>query len=234
MLHVDETGSTNDDLLDAALAGDVPPRTALVTAHQTAGRGRLDRRWDAPPGSNLLVTLSVEAAATAPTQLMQRVGLAIVDGLETLVGAEVPGLGLKWPNDVMLDDRKLAGVLAQARLGSDGLVVVVGFGMNVAWAPDGAACVRAAVSGLRDLDRAVLLAAILASFDRTATDIGQRYRARLVTLGQRVRVELPGGRMCEGRATDVHDDGRLEVVDDLGVPHRFDVGDVVHLRPATG
>lgn len=254
VLHVDETGSTNDDLLNAARAMQIPPRTALVAAHQTAGRGRLDRRWDAPPGSNLLVTLFLGSMAPGltPATLMQRVGVAIVDGVEHLVGGRVDELGLKWPNDVMFADRKLAGVLAQARSGTDGLVMVVGCGVNVGWAPDGAASVQVDVTGGSEIGCAEMLASMLAAFDRSGDgdrdrdragdgdgdgdrdgDGGhaERYRSRLLTLGRRVRVELPGDRECVGRATAVGDDGRLEVTDPAGTTHRFDVGDVVHLRP---
>ena len=239
------TGSTNVDLLDAADRGVVADRTALVTGHQTAGRGRLDRRWDAPPDSNLLVSLLLSSTPT-PGLLTQSVGLAAVRGLERLAGEAAGGdahaaggLGLKWPNDVLVGDRKLAGVLAQRSPASG--AVVVGIGLNVGWAPEGAATVR---DDLRcDVGAADVLAALLGALDelvpppgagRAVDDEARRlaYRARLVTLGRRVRAELPGGGSLVGTAHDVDATGRLVVVDDGGDRHVLDAGDVVHLRPA--
>ena len=129
---------------------------------------------------------------------------------------------LKWPNDLLLDGRKLAGVLAQSG-GQGPAYVVVGIGLNVGWAPEGAA-------HLGDgLDPATVLDAMLAAYDRLPADITELYRASLATIGQSVRVELPGSAVF-GRALDVMPDGRLVVLDDCGITHRFDTGDVVHLR----
>ena len=125
------------------------------------------------------------------------------------------------PNDIVVEDRKLAGVLAQR--GTDGSVVV-GVGLNLKWAPDGAARVGDSV------EPAAILAALLGSFDALPTDIHDRYRRALVTLGQHVRVELPTGQLS-GMAIDVEHDGRLVVLDECAVSHRIDVGDIVHLRP---
>src|SRR6056297_227208 len=109
--HVPETGSTNTDLLEAAERGDAGDRTVLRADHQTAGRGRLDRRWDAPPGANLLVSIAFVPVPATPAEATQRVGLAAV----AAVRAHLPGatVGLKWPNDVLLDGAKLGGILAQ-------------------------------------------------------------------------------------------------------------------------
>lgn len=218
---VDETGSTNTDLLAACDAG-APDRTVLATEHQTAGRGRLDRRWDAPPGANLLVSLLFRDVPDDPGELTRRVGLAAVRAVEEVrPGAEA---ALKWPNDVLLGGRKLAGILAQRS--ADG-PVVVGLGLNVGWAPDGAA----RLDGCQRPDE--VLAHLLTAFDELPADVHDAYRAALDTLGAAVRVELPGGSI-EGRAVDVERDGRLLVVDACAITHRVDVGDVVHLRPADG
>lgn len=218
---VPETGSTNADLLRAAAEG-APDRTVLAARHQTAGRGRLDRRWEAPPGANLLVSLLFTASASAdPHELVQRVALAAVDACRSVAGVEVR---LKWPNDLLLDGRKLAGVLAQATTVDGRLVVVVGIGVNVRWAPPDAAMLGEQHDPLR------LLAALLAAFDELPDDASGRYREQLATLGTAVRVHLPDGEV-EGRAIDVESDGRLVVLDGCGITHRFAVGDVVHLRP---
>jgi BirA family biotin operon repressor/biotin-[acetyl-CoA-carboxylase] ligase len=215
--HVDETGSTNADLLAAAVAG-APDRSVLVAAHQTAGRGRLDRRWDAPPGANLLVSLLFRDVPEVPGALLRRVGVATVDACRVVAAVDAV---LKWPNDVLVADRKLAGILAER--GVDGCVVV-GLGLNVGWAPDGGTCL-----GGRTTPREVL-DALLAAYDGIGDDVEHAYRDRLSTVGRRVHVTLPRGSI-DGTAVDVEPDGRLVVVDSSGVTHRLDVGDVVHVRP---
>jgi BirA family transcriptional regulator, biotin operon repressor / biotin---[acetyl-CoA-carboxylase] ligase len=215
---VDETGSTNADLLAAAAAG-AADRSVLMARHQTAGRGRLDRRWIAPPGSNLLVSLLFRDVPQHPHQLTERVALAAAEACREIAGVSPM---LKWPNDLLLDGGKLAGVLAQSG-GSGPTHVVVGIGLNVKWAPDDA-------TKLGDqYDPRVVLDAMLAAYDQLPVDITALYRASLATIGQSVRVELAGSAVF-GRALDVLPDGRLVVLDDCGITHRFDTGDVVHLR----
>ena len=214
MRHVAETGSTNADLIADGEAAD---RTVLMTDHQTAGRGRLDRRWDAPPGTNLLVSIMFRAVPSDPGELTRRIGLAVVAAVRETIGVAAE---LKWPNDVLLGGRKLAGILAQ-RAG-DGSVVV-GFGVNVGWAPDGAADLGGVTTP------AQLLRATLVAFDALPADVSSAYRDALGTLGRRVRIELPEGEIV-GTAIDVEADGRLVVLDECAITHRVSVGDVVHLR----
>lgn len=217
MREVIETGSTNRDLLENYL--ELPDRSVLRTDHQTAGRGRLDRAWEAPAGSNLLVSLLFRVVPVDPGELMRRVALAAVDAVREVSGAEPV---LKWPNDVLLDGDKLAGLLAQR---ADDGSVVVGIGLNLGWAPEGAAKLGARISP------AQALAALLESYDSLPIDIAAEYRDRLATLGKRVRVELPSGAVV-GTAVDVEADGRLVVVDEFAITHRLSIGDVVHLRSA--
>jgi BirA family biotin operon repressor/biotin-[acetyl-CoA-carboxylase] ligase len=218
--RVPVTGSTNADLLAAAALG-APDRAVLVTDHQTAGRGRLGRTWDAPPGANLLVSILFREVPEPPVALTHRVGLAAIDAVHRVSGTAAT---LKWPNDVLVHGRKLAGILAQRA--PDG-PVVVGIGLNVGWAPEGSARIGGSVSPAAVLD------ALLAAYDALPADVADRYRAALSTLGAAVRVELPSGAV-EGRAIDVEADGRLVVLDACAVTHRIAVGDVVHLRPASG
>jgi BirA family biotin operon repressor/biotin-[acetyl-CoA-carboxylase] ligase len=216
IMIVDETGSTNTDLLAAAASG-AADRSVLMARHQTSGKGRLDRRWEAPPGTNLLVSLLFRDVPEHPHELTQRVALAASQACSDVAGVSPV---LKWPNDLLLAGRKLAGVLAQA---SAGEYVVVGIGLNVGWAPEGAA-------RLGDgYDPAEVLDAMLVAYDQLPKDITDRYRASLATIGQSVRVELSGSEIV-GRALDVLPDGRLVVLDDCGITHRFDTGDVVHVR----
>jgi BirA family biotin operon repressor/biotin-[acetyl-CoA-carboxylase] ligase len=227
--HVAETGSTNTDLIEQVLAGAASNRTVLATDHQTAGRGRLDRRWDAPPGANLLVSMVVAPIPVVPAEVTHRIGLAAVAAVRREVDPDVAAtVGLKWPNDVLLGERKLAGILAQRVPGRD--AVVVGMGLNVGWAPDGAAAVGPHASDGRASPARVLLA-VLEELDALPSDIAGPYRDALVTLGRRVRVELPGvADALDARAVDVDDTGRLVVVDADGVRRHLDVGDVVHVR----
>lgn len=214
--HVAVTGSTNTDLLDTAF--DRPDRSVLATGHQTAGRGRLDRRWDAPPDANLLVSILSHVVPEHPGELTRRMALAACDAV-----AEVAGVAasLKWPNDILVGDAKLAGILAQRHASGP---VVVGMGLNVRWAPEGAARLGDGVEPADVLD------ALLSAYDRLPADVNARYRERLVTVGRAVRVHRPGGEVLEGRAVDVEPDGRLVVIDACGVTHRFDAADVVHVR----
>jgi BirA family biotin operon repressor/biotin-[acetyl-CoA-carboxylase] ligase len=220
--RVTETGSTNADLLADAAAR--PDRSVLVAEHQTAGRGRLDRRWEAPAGANLLVSILFHDVPRQPSELTRRVALAAADACRELAGIDV---ALKWPNDLLVGEAKLAGILAERN--ADGSVVV-GMGLNVGWAPPGAA--RLATSETDpSLTPDVVLAAFLAAYDALPADCHERYRAALGTLRRRVRVELPAG-FLEGTAVDVEPDGRLVVVDTCAVTHRLAAGDVIHLRPA--
>ena len=154
-----------------------------------------------------------------PHQLTQRVALAAAQACREIAGVSPT---LKWPNDLLFGGRKLAGVLAQSG-GSGPQYVVVGIGLNVGWAPDDAAMLGAG------LDPVEVLNAMLAAYDRLPADITDAYRAELGTIGQSVRVELPRSTVV-GRALDVLPDGRLVVLDECGITHRVDTGDVVHLR----
>ena len=242
-----ETGSTNADLLAEVERGGGVDRTVLITDHQTAGRGRLDRRWDAPPGSNLLMSILFTDPPAVPAVLTQMVGIAAVEAVASLLAErsatssrasspdEAAGRdrvpGLKWPNDVLLGERKLAGVLAQrASTGA----VVVGCGLNVGWAPEGAASLHADLGV--DVEPRRVADGMLRAIDAMSdSDVSSRYRRNLTTIGRRVRVELPGDRLLVGTAVDVDAGGRLVVEEDAGdggVRHVLDAGDVVHLRPA--
>jgi BirA family biotin operon repressor/biotin-[acetyl-CoA-carboxylase] ligase len=216
--HVAETGSTNADLVAAAERG-APDRTVRFADHQTAGRGRLDRVWTAPAGSNLLVSILFREVPDDPGELTRRIGLAAVEAAHRIADAHAV---LKWPNDVLMDDAKLAGILAQRS--GDGSVVI-GMGMNVGWAPDGAARLG---DGLAP---AAVLRAVLVAYDGLPDDIDQRYREALDTLGRRVRLDLPAGELL-GTAVDVEPDGRLVVLDECAITHRVSVGDIIHLRRA--
>lgn len=237
-----ETDSTNRQLLDRARAG-APEGVVLVADHQTGGRGRMGRTWEAPPGASLLV--SVLFRPDLPLGRVHLVtiaaGLAAADACEAVCGARP---SLKWPNDLVVEEpagtRKLAGLLAESVVGDDRLdALVVGMGLNVNWPaerlPEGAVALNTLVG--HDVDRMLLLEAWLERLDARyralPNDDGlDDYRRRCSTLGRAVRVELGDGDV-EGEAVDVTAEGHLVV--ETGAGRRtFAVGDVVHLRPVQG
>ena len=207
----DELDSTNRYLLDEARAG-APEFVVAVADHQTAGRGRLGRTWEAPPGAALLCSVLLRPSL-APERLHLVTAAVALAARDALDGRP----DIKWPNDLLVDGRKLAGVLAEADLPA----VVVGIGINVTWAPPGAACVG------EDADREAVLARFLEALDALYgrwDEVSARYRTECATVGRLVRVELMGATF-EGEAQGITDDGHL-VVDGRVIA----AGDVIHLR----
>jgi len=236
-MWVAETGSTNADLAAAARDG-AAHGAVLVADHQTAGRGRLDRTWVAPPNSALLCSILVRGRPGAmPQGALWCVGLAAQTAVLEVAGVEAE---LKWPNDLMVWERKLAGILAEVvEAATEAPAVVVGIGVNVGWPsppPEVAArAVTLAELTGRSIERADLLRALLGALrpllDLWSSDVAallDAYRARLATLGRSVRVAMPD-RQLSGVAVDVTDDGALVV--QVGCERCVvAAGDVVHLR----
>ncbi len=218
--HFDTIDSTNTWVMARAREG-ASEGLVAVADHQTAGRGRLGRTWEAPAGANLLMTVLLRPSTSESSHLaLAAVALAGRDAALTVAGV---ACGLKWPNDLMVGDgfdAKLAGILAE----TDGAgAVAVGIGMNVAWAPPGAARLGEGVT--RDAVVDALLGSLGTWLDTGWTAVAAAYREACVTIGRRVRVELTDGEVFEGMAADVDDAGRL-LVDDRTI----EVGDIVHLR----
>lgn len=201
IVHLGAVASTQE------VARDLPAGTAVVAEFQSAGRGRLDRRWEVPWGTALLATFVLPPRPLA----LFCAGVA---------AAEACGLRvrLKWPNDLLLDGHKVAGLLAEQR----GDRCLVGIGINLAWSPPGGAHLGVA--------REELLPHLVGSLERwwpcDEGEVLDAWRERSETLGRRVRVELPN-QTVEGVAEALDADGAL-VVDG----RRVVAGDVVHLRAA--
>jgi BirA family biotin operon repressor/biotin-[acetyl-CoA-carboxylase] ligase len=219
--------STNRYALDAARSG-APDRLVVVADEQTAGRGRLGRTWEAPPGSSLLVSVLLRGLGD-PARAVMATAVALAAAVEEEAGVAV---GLKWPNDLVVGDRKLAGVLAE----TEGDVVVVGAGCNVDWdsfppelADSATAC---NLEAGRTIDRDALLERFLDRLGAALADgdLLDAYRSRLVTVGRRVRVQPVRGDDLVGTAVALTDDGALVVRDDQGVEHTVVAADVHHLR----
>jgi BirA family biotin operon repressor/biotin-[acetyl-CoA-carboxylase] ligase len=224
---VKETGSTNSDLLEEAAAGG-PDGIVLVTDHQTAGRGRLDRTWEAHPQDGLLVSVLLRPSGLPAERrglVASAVGLAARQACREVAGLEPD---LKWPNDLLsAGGAKLAGILAVSVADT----VVVGMGLNVHGGPPGSAFLDDLAG--RRVSRARLLEAWLRDLDRRVTDwpaVAAAYRAECATVGRRVSVELSEGRLLEGTAEGVDDLGRLLVRADGGETTALSVGDVTHVR----
>ncbi len=240
------TGSTNDDLAAESPAEPLRPRV-LIADEQTAGRGRLDRRWEMEPGGGLMISFFVPWTSQESLHLVPiALGVAMVSAIE----ATGRPASLKWPNDIVvpsswpgpLASKKLGGMLSSSVMSSGSLAgVVAGLGCNVNWPPVGFAELPDAVA-LAHLDGQPVTTNLLAGelirqFDvelagvasRGSGSLLERYRNRCDTIGQQVRVES-AGKVIVGRATDIDPTGALL----LEVAHRhkrIDVGDVVHLRP---
>ncbi|MGH3280650.1 MAG: biotin--[acetyl-CoA-carboxylase] ligase [Trebonia sp.] len=263
---VASTGSTNADLL-ARVGVDpaAPEGQVLVAEEQTAGRGRLGRTWTSVPGAALTFSVLLRPATVPASRrgwLPLLAGVAVASAVRSVTTAgsggdrgggdgsvgrvDVVSAVLKWPNDVLVGDRKLAGILAEQS--PDGSAVVVGVGLNVATpagvlpvSPTGLPATSLLVEGA-PVARESLLLEVLRQFERlyapfradpdpVRTGLLDAYRSLCATLGRTVRVELPVGRFVTGIATGIDPDGRLLVTDHAGNrPLAVSAGDVIHVR----
>ncbi|HKN95606.1 MAG TPA: biotin--[acetyl-CoA-carboxylase] ligase [Pseudonocardiaceae bacterium] len=242
---VPRADSTNASLV-AAAAGGAVDRTVLIAEEQTAGQGRRSRTWVSPAGTGLYLSVLLRPPVPAArfSWLTLLAGLALV---RTAREAGVEAV-LKWPNDLLLgpDRRKGAGILAEVTQGA----VVLGIGLNVRPLPDDVplgpgrlAPTSLAEAGAGDVDLTDVAVRVLteladledtwraAGGDPAAGGIHEEYTGCCATIGQRVRVELPGGTVT-GTAAGVDPSGALLLRTDDGAEQLISAGDVVHLRPA--
>jgi BirA family biotin operon repressor/biotin-[acetyl-CoA-carboxylase] ligase len=198
VIRLESVTSTQD------VARPLPLGSIVIAEHQTAGRGRLDRRWESPPGTALLVSFVMR-----PNPVLS---LAAGVAAAQACGGEVR---LKWPNDLLLNGAKLGGILVEVTPAT----AICGIGVNLSWAPPGAAKL--------DQDRDALLDRLRVELERWASAdreaVLHRWRELSDTIGRRVRVEL-AGKTIEGTAQDIGPGGEL-IVD--GTPVTF--GSVTHL-----
>jgi BirA family biotin operon repressor/biotin-[acetyl-CoA-carboxylase] ligase len=254
---VESTGSTNADVARILLErGPGDPRTpvVLIAGHQSAGRGRRDRTWEAPPGASLLMTIGLSVAEVAPERwslINAALALAAVDA--------APSLRIKWPNDLVAPgaglrgaDLKVAGLLSEIHpaVSGAGPWLVAGLGMNLNWTEMPAALATTATSLDIVLGGAVdpemLVTDLLVSLDSRWLGLIERptpateelldaYRSRSATIGRQVSVELDatsgGDALLVGTAVDIDATGALVVESAKGSRRTVTVGDVVHLRP---
>jgi BirA family biotin operon repressor/biotin-[acetyl-CoA-carboxylase] ligase len=242
---VPETGSTNADLAARARQGETPG-TLLITDYQSAGRGRQGRTWTAPPGSGVAMSILVRPNGIDPprwTWLSLLAGLAVADGVRRV--ANLPAV-LKWPNDVLIADRKVCGILSERVDTTQGPACVVGIGLNVGLdneqlpVPSATSLAIAAreLGGMLP-SRTAVIATVLAAFEllygrweaQAGNDasLAASYASRCDTIGRQVRVVLTGQHSVEGIADRIDADGRL-VVRTASGSAAYGAGDVVHLE----
>ncbi|MEE1619995.1 biotin--[acetyl-CoA-carboxylase] ligase [Zafaria sp. Z1313] len=250
---VAETGSTNADLAAAAGSepGAWPDLSVLASDFQSTGRGRLERGWSAPPRSSLAVSVLFRPSlggAPLPAESYGWLSMLCALGLAEAIG-DCTGLDarVKWPNDVLVGGRKVAGILAQLVPAGPLPAVVVGAGVNVLLTADelpvptatslaleGATAGTTAVLTAYLRTTARLYRGFLSDGADPAAGLRDAVAARMATLGAAVRAELPGGVVLEGTADSLEDDGGLGLALAGGGREVVRAGDVVHLRRADG
>jgi BirA family transcriptional regulator, biotin operon repressor / biotin---[acetyl-CoA-carboxylase] ligase len=243
---VDSTPSTNAALVQRA-ASHGRSGLVLLAEHQTAGRGRLDRSWVAPPRAGLIMSMLVRPYDVPVSRwpwIALLTGLAVGAALRSTAGVAA---ALKWPNDVVIGERKVAGILVErVETGQHPPAAVIGVGLNVSLTQAElpvAAATSLVLEGAETTDRSVLARAILRTLEgllgdwqRCGGDAERGLLAAYVqacsTLGRHVLVALPGGESVTGEAVGIDASGRLVVSTGDGT-RLFGAGDVVHLRPLT-
>lgn len=236
------------DSTNLAVLADPTPGRVVVAEHQSAGQGRRGRAWTAPPDTSLAITVAVSAPPPGLIGWVPLVaGLAVVRALSS--SRYAVSAGLKWPNDVLVLEgttwRKVCGVLAQVAPAAHAAqaVVVLGAGVNIDQSRDqlpvptatswrlarGGAVLPDGTRQAWVVDYLAHLAQLLDTLRQDPDQVRAAYRACCRTLGQQVRVDLPGETSVSGVATGIDDSGAL-VVEGRHGTSRHHAGDVVHLR----
>jgi BirA family transcriptional regulator, biotin operon repressor / biotin---[acetyl-CoA-carboxylase] ligase len=247
-----ETGSTNADAAAAAHAGE-PEGFVVVAEQQSAGRGRRDRQWVSPPRAGLTLSVVLRPGVAVPERgwvavpnraygwLPLLAGVALLEAVQQVAAVDA---ALKWPNDLLVDDAKCAGILAE--VADD--AVVLGLGLNVTTRPEelppttGLPATSLQIAGARSTDRDPLLRALLRGLarwyegwrevggDAELCGLLAAYRRGCATIGREVRVLVPAGPDLAGVATIVDLDGRLVIRSADGAENIVSAGDVLHVR----
>ncbi len=241
IIHYDRVTSTNDLVREWAENGE-PEGLVIAAEEQTAGRGRLGRQWIGPRGTSLQfsVLLRPPLAAAQTARLTPLAALALAATLREELGLRP---GLKWPNDVLLNEKKCAGILVETSFEADRLsYAVLGVGLNVNYSMREFADLAPFATTLldelgREVNRDALERAIIKSLDAhyarllAGDDVFSEWRSQLTTLGRYVRVVTPNG-IEEGLAEDIAPDGAL-VLRQEGRTLRLYAGDVTLAREST-
>ncbi|MEX1193897.1 MAG: biotin--[acetyl-CoA-carboxylase] ligase [Dehalococcoidia bacterium] len=222
------TGSTMDDARRLAEEG-APHGSIVIADEQTAGRGRFARHWVSPSGTNLYLTLLVRPEVARLRTLSMVAPLAVCRAVKAVTGLAPM---IKWPNDVQIGGRKLSGILIESELsGAEVNYALIGIGLNVNDPIADREIAEIATSLAReigrDLSREAVLAALLNEFEALyeSADVYARWRERVITLGQDVRVTFRAD-VYEGLAEDVDADGSLVLRLHDGSLMTFEAGEV--------
>lgn len=232
----DASPSTNALVAERARAGE-QEGLVVVTEHQTAGRGRLDRVWEVPARSSL--TFSVLLRPDVPAQDWPWLPLLTGYAVQAALADRLPDIALKWPNDVLVEERKVAGILVERVDTPQGPAAVVGIGINVSQTLEELPVALATSVELETgepVDRTGLLDQVLGSLhglqglllDPEA--LRAAYADVCSTLGRVVDVHLPGDEVRRGEALDIDARGAL-VVSSADATFTVGAGDVIHVRP---
>ena len=234
--YFDTSGSTNDEAMEWLMQGGATG-SLVIANQQTKGRGRLGRTWITPPGAALALSIILHPPIVYVHRLVWVGALAVADVCEMMLVENVPipqplpRVGIKYPNDVQIEQRKVSGILTEAAWQESkllGVVLGIGLNLNVEFPPElqtTAANLSAFAPNLPDAPTLYqrLVARIIYWNERLASDeLFNAWKSRLTTLGQRVKVND-----LTGLATDVTQDGYLLLKTDDGVIHRIIVGDVL-------
>ncbi len=234
VLHERSVISTNDLAREAARRG-WPDRSVFVADYQTAGRGRHGRPWTSPPRSGLLLSVLLRPRETAPHAFTMLASVAVAEAVERLLALDP---AIKWPNDVVIQDRKVAGVLAEATDDGAERVVVVGIGINVNVDAATLAELPSATSLMLEtgvpVHRGELLVLILERLDawlelpaaQLAAALWPAWERRLWRRAQRVTVS-DGGEVIEGIVLGGASDGTLRLGTRDGQERRILAGEIL-------
>ena len=218
---LDHTGSTNSDVAKEAQRGGAEG-FVVATLEQRAGRGRMDRAWVAPPGTSLAFSMLLEPRQerTHWGWLSLLAGIAVHEAIDSLA-PETGRVQLKWPNDVLIDGRKVCGILNRLVEHPDGDRAVVGIGINVSISEEPKR----------------LLGSVLECFQplyehwQETGEVRDEYQRRCASIGTPLRIVVDERRIVEGTGYGVDEHGRLQVATASGI-ETFAVGDVIHARLA--
>lgn len=235
------TGSTNDDLRDwLREEAELPSGAVVIAEGQRQGRGRFRRPWANAPGRSLAITVLLRTVD--PRGIPMAAGLAVLDAVKTILGdiasdtAEAHGraaarsLSLKWPNDVLIGEKKVCGILVEsAKVVRNSYLL--GIGINISGEFEGSDFGPRATSigthTAADIDQSRLTADVVTGIDRWLADdrLFPAWREAMSTLGREITVQEPA-ELVAGRAVDVDEEGRLMVLTEKGKMRRFSAGDV--------
>ena len=261
LIWLEQASSTNSQLIDIARSEQLPDFTVMATANQVSGRGRAGRSWEAPSDASLAISVLLRPALAGANGMSGLGWLPLLGGLamsETVArllensapGLAKPVLGVKWPNDVLVDELKISGVLSELVTASTTeAIVVVGAGINLTQTaaqlpvPTATSLALAGANLPEDLAQRFDLVLstylerlnfwyqrfVAAALDPVASGLRQAVIDNCVSLGRQVRAILPGDTELVGKALTIDDAGRI-VLSVNGLANPVAAGDIVHLR----